>query len=72
MQHKPVTGDLVRLCYTSTHPGEGVLTGIVISVQDANTSSLGSAAKWYPHVYYVFFNDNRVRGPLFPAELVCL
>lgn len=66
MQPKLVNGSLVR--FGSTYRDRG-LTGIVISVKETNTSSLGTSAQWYSHVYYVFFNDCVVHGPLFGEEL---
>ena len=69
MQPRFVTGALVK----STHGSAlNTMTGIVVSVKETNTSSVGSLANWYPHVYYVFFNDNVVRGPLFSTDLTGL
>lgn len=78
MQPRFVNGSFVKLArspYATNSSSVFIdkkLTGIVVSVKETNTSSMGSASMCYPYVYYVFFSDCMVRGPLFSEELECL
>lgn len=72
MQSSFVNGTLVKLSPMFSQEKDKKRTGMIVSVQETNTSSLGSPANWYPHVYYVLFNDSLIKGPLFYVELECL
>lgn len=44
-------------------------TGMVIGVSKANAGGEHLGPSVYPFVYYVYFLDGKVSGPLFQSEL---
>ena len=62
------TGDLV-VKNNTRHDVYNSRHGVVVGVRSANLSNINCETMTYPYVYYVFFDDGNMEGPLFQCEL---